>query len=69
MTKAREAWDRATMCSDHAQTARSVESRKFFTHLRNSWIKVANGYQMSRIDDDASSAKHPPVELGEGLPR
>jgi hypothetical protein len=69
MTKAQEAWQRATMCSDRAEIAHNEESRRFFTHLRNSWIKVANGYQMSRMEEDSGSSKYPPAELGEGLPR
>jgi hypothetical protein len=69
MTKAQEAWERATVCSDRAQAARNEESRRFFTHLRDSWIKVANRHQMSRLEDGAGSDKYPPAELGEGLPR
>ena len=69
MTKAQEAWERAMMCSDRAQAAHNEESRRFFTHLRDSWIKVANKHQMSRLDEGADSGRFPPVELGEGLPR
>jgi hypothetical protein len=67
MTKAQEAWERAAICAGRAQAARDEESRRFFTYLRNSWIKVANRYQMSRLED--GSAHFPPAELGEGLPK
>jgi hypothetical protein len=69
LQKVQEAWERAAICSNRAQAAGDEESRKFFTHLRDSWIKAANRYQMSRLEEGTGSGKFPPTELGEGLPR
>ena len=55
MTKAEEAFSRAAMCADQAQTARDEETRTFFNRLRDSWVRVANNYQIaeSLAADDA----------------
>jgi hypothetical protein len=47
MSKAEEAWSRAAICVDRAQTARSEETRRFFTRLRDSWVRQANSYQLA----------------------
>jgi hypothetical protein len=47
MTKAEEAFSRAAMCADQAQTARDEETRTFFNRLRDSWVRVANNYQIA----------------------
>lgn len=47
MSKAEEAWSRAAMCASSAQTARDEETRRFFSRLRDSWVRVANNYQLA----------------------
>ena len=47
MTTAEEAFNRAAMCADQAQTARDEETRTFFNRLRDSWVRVANNYQIA----------------------
>jgi hypothetical protein len=47
MSKAEEAFSRAAMCADQAQAARDEERRTFFNRLRDSWVRVANNYQIA----------------------
>jgi hypothetical protein len=47
MSKAQEALSRAAICVDRAQGARSEETRRFFTSLRDSWLRRANSYQLA----------------------
>jgi len=47
MSKAEEAWSRAAICVDRVQGARSEETRRFFTRLRDSWVRQANSYQLA----------------------
>jgi hypothetical protein len=55
MSKAEEAFSRAAMCADQAQAAQDEERRTFFKRLRDSWVRVANNYQIaeSLAADDA----------------
>jgi hypothetical protein len=55
MSKAEEAFSRAAMCADQAQAAQDEEWRTFFKRLRDSWVRVANNYQIaeSLAADDA----------------
>ena len=55
MSKAEEAFSRAAMCADQAQAAQDEEWRTFFNRLRDSWVRVANNYQIaeSLAADDA----------------
>jgi hypothetical protein len=61
MSKAEEAFSRAAMCADQAQAAQDEEWRTFFKRLRDSWVRVANNYQIaeSLAADDA-----PPRPVG-----
>ncbi len=47
MSKAEEAFSRAAMCADQAQAAQDEERRTFFNRLRDSWVRVANNYQIA----------------------
>jgi hypothetical protein len=47
MSKSDEAWSRAAICVDRAQAARSEETRRFFTRLRDSWVRRANSDQLA----------------------
>ncbi|MEA2961190.1 MAG: hypothetical protein QOI46_1288 [Alphaproteobacteria bacterium] len=47
MSKAEEAFNRAAMCADQAQVAQDEERRTFFNRLRDSWVRVANNYQIA----------------------
>ena len=55
MSKAEGAFSRAAMCADQAQAAQDEERRTFFNRLRDSWVRVANNYQIaeSLAADDA----------------
>ena len=35
------------MCADQAQAAQDEERRTFFNRLRDSWVRVANNYQIA----------------------
>lgn len=59
MSKAEEAWSRAAMCVDRAQTARSEETRRFFTRLRDSWVRQANSYQLAESLEAEIAAPRP----------
>jgi hypothetical protein len=61
MTKAEEAFSRAAMCADQAQTARDEETRTFFNRLRDSWVRVANNYQ---IAESLAADVAPPRQAG-----
>ena len=47
MSKAEEAWSRAAMCASSAQAARDEETRRFFSKLRDSWVRGANNCQLA----------------------
>jgi hypothetical protein len=47
MSKTEEAWSRAAMCADRAHAAHDEETRRFFNKLRDSWVQVANNYQLA----------------------
>jgi hypothetical protein len=51
MSKAEEAFSRAAMCADQAQAAQDEERRTFFNRLRDSWVRVANNYQIALAAD------------------
>jgi len=65
MTTAEEAFNRAAMCADQAQTARDEETRTFFNRLRDSWVRVANNYQSrSRWRQTSRHLAQPAIKLG-----
>jgi hypothetical protein len=59
MSKSEEAWSRAAICVDRAQAARSEETRRFFTRLRDSWVRRANSDQLAE-SLEAEIAASPP---------
>lgn len=60
MSKAEEAFSRAAQCADQAQAARDEETRTFFNRLRDSWLRVANNYQIA----ESLAADAPPHPAG-----
>ena len=60
MSKAEEAFSRAAQCADQAQAARDEETRTFFNRLRDSWLRVANNYQIA----ESLAADSPPHLAG-----
>jgi hypothetical protein len=59
MSKAEEAWSRAAICVDRAQGARSEETRRFFTRLRDSWVRQANSHQLAESLEAEIAAPRP----------
>jgi hypothetical protein len=61
MSKGEEAFSRAAMCAARAQAAQDDERRTFFNRQWDSWVRVANNYQIaeSLAADDA-----PPRPVG-----
>ena len=61
MSKGEEAFSRAAMCAARAQAAQDNERRTFFNRQWDSWVRVANNYQIaeSLAADDA-----PPRPVG-----
>jgi len=55
MSKGEEAFSRAAMCAARAQAAQDDERRTFFNRQWDSWVRVANNYQIaeSLAADDA----------------
>ena len=47
MSHAKLAWSRAAICVDRAHAADDEETRRFFTALRDSWVRVANTCQLA----------------------
>ena len=47
MSQAEEAFSRAAMSADQAHAAQDQESRTFFNRLLDSWVRVANNYQIA----------------------
>ena len=54
MSKTEEAWSRAAMCADRAHAAHDEETRRFFNKLRDSWVQVANNYQLAESIEERS---------------
>jgi hypothetical protein len=61
MSKGEEAFSRAAMCAARVQAAQDDERRTFFNRQWDSWVRVANNYQIaeSLAADDA-----PPRPVG-----
>jgi hypothetical protein len=59
MSKAEEAFSRAAQCADQAQAARDEETRTFFNRLRDSWLRVANNYQIAESLAADAAPPHP----------
>ena len=55
MSKGEEAFSRAAMCAARAQAAQDDKRRTFFNRQWDSWVRVANNYQIaeSLAADDA----------------
>jgi hypothetical protein len=66
MSKAKEAWSRAAICVDRAQAARSEETRRFFTRLRDSWVRQANSCQLAESLEAEIAAPRPPKRVRRG---
>jgi hypothetical protein len=66
MSKAEEAWSRAAICVDRAQAARSEQTRRFFTRLRDSWVRRANSDQLAEPLEAEIAAPRPgkPAQRG-----
>jgi hypothetical protein len=50
MTKG-EAWERAAACARRVEAADNDEARHFFMRLRNSYIRIANGYSIAHLPE------------------
>jgi hypothetical protein len=60
MSKAEEAFSRAAMCAEQARSAQDEETRTFFNRLRDSWVRVANNYQIAEsLATDVAALPHP----------
>jgi hypothetical protein len=46
-----EAWERAAACARRAEAAENDEARHFFMRLRNSYIRLANGYSIAHLPE------------------
>jgi hypothetical protein len=67
MSKAEEAWSRAAICVDRAQSASSDETRRFFTKLRDSWVRAANTHQLAESLEADIEAPRPDGRRGIGI--
>ena len=47
MSKGEEAFSRSAMCAVRAQAAQDEERRTFFNRQWDSWVRVANNYQIA----------------------
>jgi len=68
MSKAEEAFSRAAQCADQAQAARDEETRTFFNRLRDSWLRVANNYQIAESLAADAAPPHPAGTPRTGVP-
>lgn len=59
MSKTEEAWSRAALCADRAHAAHDEETRRFFNKLRDSWVQVANNYQLAESIEGEFKAPTP----------
>jgi hypothetical protein len=55
------------MCAGQAQTARDEETRTFFNRLRDSWVKVANNYQIAKSLAADAAPSHAGIPANGGL--
>jgi hypothetical protein len=67
MSKTEEAFGRAAMCADQAQTAQDEETRTFFNRLRDSWVRVANNYQIAESLAADAAPPRPAATVMNGL--
>jgi hypothetical protein len=61
MSKGEEAFSRAAMCAARAQAAQDDERRTFFNRQWDSWVRVANNYQ---IAESLAADAAPPRPVG-----
>ena len=68
MSKAEEAFSRAAMCAEQARSAQDEETRTFFNRLRDSWVRVANNYQIAESLAADAAPPHPAGTPRTGVP-